>query len=885
MGDRKCEVTNVPIKKLFEYLAKLLLMISMSFSFVYPFTTTLGFKYTPLEVLVLVSIFLLLLSIFLINGIMTKVSVISFISGGLIVALYSVFNKWFDRITGPFVWIFNYIQGKTPLNEYCAIIFTLLFSFVFSLIVYIFTVKKFNFYLLFLTGISIFCVQWMFEYFVVNKAYISFYTFVVSILIYYLLHVYNKKWAQESNDFVNPSVFIVFIAPIAILVLLLTVFIPVNSRPIEWKWLDEKLYSAMNFNSRSGKTINIGYFDISSTGFGNDSNKLGSNVIPNKTLVLKVKSPKKLYLKGRSSDQYTGSSWINTNISYYELNNQYNKLNFDNFEFEAGVSVLTDHYKKQSKGASAPDLINNISKYSVEIFYENINTNSLFAPLKTSNLKFPDFSTNDIFVNAEGVLISRKPLTKGFNYSFDTYGINYGDKYLVNLLRASYKNLYDNYLEQSLSEVWNHIDANVIRTADFYDARINILKNDVFQLILESPNAEVMKENLSNHLVYKIRALNSDKKIINSLEFDVRTFINNIDSQHFYGNNQDLFEFIASLTSLKYNSTTIYSKYLDIPDTVPQRVRDLAISITKNENNDYDKVKAIEQYLSKNYKYNLTPGEVPDGVDFADYFLFEHKEGYCTYFATAMAILTRSIDIPSKYVEGYLLPSYTRKDNLYEVTNERAHAWVEVYFEGMGWVQFEPTASFSSNLYQSATSNTHRVQTPTPSLSRTPALSFSPSNTSNVPEQNKGTRKPINKTLVITIAAVLSVILLIALIVFLNIFRRKRHISNINKLPPREGALELYKYFLKFMLIQDADIKAGETPLDHAKRLDSIGRFHPYKMEDITKVFVNARYSRDEFTRSDFNKMFDFYQPLLKSTKQNIGGLRYVLYRYVLFKL
>ncbi|NLL06288.1 MAG: transglutaminase domain-containing protein [Clostridiaceae bacterium] len=875
----------MPIKKFFEYFAKLLLMIAMSFSLVYPFTTTLGFKYTPLEVLVLVSVFLILLSIFLINGMMTKVSVISFISGALIIVVYSVFNKWFDRITEPFVWIYNYIQGKAPFSEYCAIIFTLLFSFIFSLIVYIFTVKKFNFYLLFLTGISIFCIQWMFDYFVENKAYVSFYTFVVSILIYYLLHIYHKKWAQDSNDFVNPSVFIVFTAPIAILVLLITMFIPVNLRPIEWKWLDEKLYSGINFNIRSGKTINTGYFDLATTGFGNDSSRLGSNVVPNKTLVLKVKSPKKLYLKGRSSDQYTGSSWINTDISYYELNNQNNKLNFDNFEFETGSSLLTDHYKRLSKSASAPNLLNSISKYSVEVFYEDINTNSLFAPLKTSELIFSNFDSNDIFVNAEGVLISRKPLSKGFNYSFETYAINYGDKYLVNLLRTSNRNLYEDYLEYSLFEIWNRLSANVIEFADFYNARTNIRQKDIFQLILESPNADVMKEKLSSHLINKIRALNSDDRIINLLENEVYTFINNIDSQHYYVNNQDLFEYILSLSSLKQNATTVYLKYLEVPDTVPQRVRDLAISITKNEDNDYDKVKAIEQYLSKSFKYNLTPGDVPDGVDFVDYFLFERKEGYCTYFATAMAILTRCINIPSKYVEGYLLPSYTRKNMLYEVTNERAHAWVEVYFAGIGWVQFEPTASFSSNLYQTASSNTPLVQTPKPNLSKKPVVSISPSNTSNFPEQNKGIRKPISKELIIAIAAILSVILLIALTVLLNIYKRKRYLSNIKQLSPREGALELFNYYLKFLLIQDADIKAGETPLDHAMRLDNTGRFHPYKMEDITKIFVNARYSRDELTTSDYNRMFDFYNALLKSTKENIGTLRYVLYRYIMFKL
>ena len=57
-----------------------------------------------------------------------------------------------------------------------------------------------------------------------------------------------------------------------------------------------------------------------------------------------------------------------------------------------------------------------------------------------------------------------------------------------------------------------------------------------------------------------------------------------------------------------------------------------------------------------------------------------------------MTVLLRSIGIPARYVEGYMLPPEPIKDNTYEVTNENAHAWVEVYFEGLGWIPFEPTS-------------------------------------------------------------------------------------------------------------------------------------------------------------------------------------------------
>lgn len=730
----------------------------------------------------------------------------------------------------------------------------------------------------------------MFDYFVVEQAYVSFYTFIVCALIYYLLHIYNKKWAQDSNDFVNPSAFIVFIAPIAAMVLLLTAYIPVSSRPIEWKWLDDKLYYAMNFRSRSAKTANIGYFGLSSTGFGNDGNKLGSDVVLDRTLVFKAKSPKKLYLKGRSSDQYTGFSWVNTNISYYELDSKSNKLNFDNFELENGIYLLYgDGDQPSLYNADVPNIFYDKSKINVEIRYENINTYSLFAPLKVSNLYFPDSEANDIFVNAEGVLISRKLLGKGFNYSFDTYGLKYGDKDFEDQLRKSRSSLYEDNLNYTLDQLWIYIYRNILSMfiTNNIDTDINIY--DLNRLLLDSPNAEAMKENLTSYLLGKINVgfKYSDEARYNATDA-AYSLINTIDFQRMYGNGQNIFEWIITLADLKYSSENIHSKYLNVPETVPYRVKELALSITRNEQNNYDKVKAIEQYLAKNYKYNLMPGDVPDDVDFVDYFLFERKEGYCTYFATAMAILTRCVGIPSRYVEGYLLPTAVGKDKMYEVTNERAHAWVEVYFEGIGWIQFEPTASFSHNLYQATASSAPQLQTPTPTLSSiTPTSSFNPKATDNQQDQNKTTKKKIiiDKRILAIIAIVAATTLLIALIVFLNIFRRKRRISDIAKLPSREAVFELYKYYLKLMSLQNADIKEGETPLDHARRLDGIGKFYPYKMEAVTEIFIKARYSRDEITPEDLNKALEFYKPLLAATKENFGRLKYILSMYVLFKI
>ncbi|MGE5678229.1 MAG: transglutaminase domain-containing protein [Pseudomonadota bacterium] len=129
--------------------------------------------------------------------------------------------------------------------------------------------------------------------------------------------------------------------------------------------------------------------------------------------------------------------------------------------------------------------------------------------------------------------------------------------------------------------------------------------------------------------------------------------------------------------------------YTALDQYITVRVRDLASDITKAYTNNYDKAKAIEEYLRKNYKYNKKPPAIPQKAEFTDYFLFESKEGYCTYFATAMSILLREAGIPCRYVEGFV-SRYEGRDSRI-IRGADAHAWVEVYFDDYGWVTFEPT--------------------------------------------------------------------------------------------------------------------------------------------------------------------------------------------------
>ena len=143
--------------------------------------------------------------------------------------------------------------------------------------------------------------------------------------------------------------------------------------------------------------------------------------------------------------------------------------------------------------------------------------------------------------------------------------------------------------------------------------------------------------------------------------------------------------------------------YTQLPEELPERVKDLAKEITENKATRYEKAKAIESYFAANgFTYETKNVPVPEeNQDYVDQFLFESKKGYCDNFSTSMIVLLRSVDIPSRWVKGYTQGDFIKvlddDTKLYEVKNSNAHSWVEVYFPGIGWVPFEPTQGFSNN--------------------------------------------------------------------------------------------------------------------------------------------------------------------------------------------
>ncbi|MBI2871935.1 MAG: transglutaminase domain-containing protein [Chloroflexi bacterium] len=131
-------------------------------------------------------------------------------------------------------------------------------------------------------------------------------------------------------------------------------------------------------------------------------------------------------------------------------------------------------------------------------------------------------------------------------------------------------------------------------------------------------------------------------------------------------------------------------RYLQLPETLPQRVRDLAFEITKEADNPYDKAMAIEQYL-RHFTHRRRMLQIPFDADGVDYFLFQTKEGNSDYFASAMVVMLRSMGIPARLVLGYGPGAQDERLGSYVIRDSDSHTWPEVYFPGYGWIEFEPS--------------------------------------------------------------------------------------------------------------------------------------------------------------------------------------------------
>jgi transglutaminase-like putative cysteine protease len=137
-------------------------------------------------------------------------------------------------------------------------------------------------------------------------------------------------------------------------------------------------------------------------------------------------------------------------------------------------------------------------------------------------------------------------------------------------------------------------------------------------------------------------------------------------------------------------ASEVFDVYVQLP-SLPAPVRDLAAQLTGNLETTYDKAKAVEDWLFSNAKVGKGTGRLPRGAEPVERFLFVDKAGSAEQAASAMAVMLRSLDIPARVAVGFLPGDRYALGGEFVVRQRHAHAWVEVWFEGSGWVAFDPS--------------------------------------------------------------------------------------------------------------------------------------------------------------------------------------------------
>jgi transglutaminase-like putative cysteine protease len=157
----------------------------------------------------------------------------------------------------------------------------------------------------------------------------------------------------------------------------------------------------------------------------------------------------------------------------------------------------------------------------------------------------------------------------------------------------------------------------------------------------------------------------------------------------------------ATSAELASDNTTIspvspispLAPYVQLPQPNPYaNVKALTLSITRHAPTLYGKVEALEAWMATHVQYSLDIPPLPRGADAVESFLFGTRIGFCEQISTALAVMLRTIGVPAREAVGYVPGAYNPLTNLYEVEANDAHAWVQVYFPGLGWQSFDPTA-------------------------------------------------------------------------------------------------------------------------------------------------------------------------------------------------
>ncbi len=343
----------------------------------------------------------------------------------------------------------------------------------------------------------------------------------------------------------------------------------------------------------------------------------------------------------------------------------------------------------------------------------------------------------------------------------------------------------------------------------------------------------------------------------------------------------------------------------------------------------HDKIMVVVNYLTENYSYTYTPTK-PETDDYSalDTFLLETKDGYCVQFASAATVLLRAAGIPARYVQGYIasdLNAGTSEDGSLQYTanvrDSAAHAWVEVYIEGLGWRTYETTNVYYEYLYYieseaeetPATSTTSRPLVTTDPSVTTPATVTTPAvsdDRDEEPEQPT-VANDIDPEQLMRIAVGMVIVIAVALLFYWQYRRARRVVDGRSYYIERSvyGTFEekadfdqvagvLCDSIFEIHAILGNRPVVGELPSEFARRIDAplrVGSSRmvrrrarlallPYSFGQIVELIQKQEFGR-ALTRSELEILGTYLRALIDSEYRTLPFYKRIWYRYIRFMI
>jgi hypothetical protein len=844
------------------------------------------------------------------------------------------FSEQYPRLYETFLMVTGRLPYTPELGRFVVWGIGLLLAFV----VVIFMVHQFNFYFLALGGAAAFVLTWVPGFSRDEGAFLFFLAAFCLILMRK-----NNKSVAAALAAVPLCVAVVWLA---------NVQMPDESELFVRRYISPQEGRMNSVGDFFYELFNQPHFSFQTTGFAGAGGRLGGAVTPNNRFVMTVLAPGRTYLAGAVSNTYTGDRWVQTLGEWDIFTHGLPPSHFEKLETTAALIRGATHIDTRASiaveqmgftGAETRRLharefpvigVVEMPRMRDALLVSLTSAeNDLLVPAGGLRRGFPilDFETFEYRIPSERrvywhtympldiITIVQGPNRTGtifqpprttalwfheesFDYAPYVQILPTGDRQTPGFMRrgAGYHMQFLNVNTQ-LSFIEN-ILANT--NAGVYESRAEYTNTEMQLFGGESPPFAEPR-----HLGREGGSRGDGNRLYADLPQMPLTVSRFAEMVQLYTHPDGVLRYITDpelfmqlLDSFSTEVLTGYARqvrrhFLEVPEIVPQRVHDLTREIIAGQTNDFGRVMAVRDFLLQ-FPYTLEPVPVPRGVCFVDHFLFEGQEGYCTYFASAMAVMARIAGVPSRYVEGFVLPPTAHPEEPVTVTNRMAHAWVEVYLEGFGWkiVEATPTYAFLMN-----------PEIPLPPEGAIADAWSDPSWIAGMQDMMSDwemeeadmqafwgnhplliaapeTDDPPHYALWVTVGFAAFAALGLAAFFALRNYQIKSNERRANKLSSNEQVKTYFRAILNIVTYYTNPLTAEETPKSYGTRMGKRFAFRSDTIffRDLITLYYKAKYAPKEITEAEAGIMKEAHRDMLELLRQMRHKWVFIYLRYVL---